>query len=135
MKPVRHTRRHPGTAPAADFFSWELSGKRFWCVLVTLQNLDCTTKGSKLDLGMSVVHGAEQALSPARRRIGAAMSVGFKGCLVDDAAFQRSGVQIEGVIRGKMNFDGAAEILHNVNAAAEEVAVKHDVPRGSLHAN
>ena len=52
------------------------------------------------------------------------MRIRFKGSLVDHVAFERVRVQIERVIRGKVHFNGAAEIFHDVNAAAQKTAVE-----------
>ena len=46
--------------------------------LVTLQNLDCTTKRRELNLGMTIVHGAKQALPVFRLRMMTTMSIRFE---------------------------------------------------------
>src|SRR5579862_8760187 len=65
--------------------------------LVTLQNLDYTTKGREFDFGVPVVHCANEALSPLGLRVGASVRVRLKRrrSLVDHVALERGGAQIE----------------------------------------
>src|SRR6266550_2407605 len=42
---------------------------------VTLQNLDCTTKGGQFDLGVPFIHGAKEALSIFRRGVMTTMRI------------------------------------------------------------
>ena len=53
----------------------------------------------EFDLGVAVVHRADEAFSPLGLRVGASVCVRLKrrGSLVDHVALERGGVQIEGV--------------------------------------
>src|SRR5712664_1580831 len=95
---------------------------------VTLQNLDCTTKGGQLDLGVPFIHGAKEALSILRRGVMTTMRVRLEGRLVDDVAFERGRIHIERIGAAKVDFDRAAEILHDINAAIQETPVNRIFP-------
>src|ERR1700682_3059217 len=64
-----------------------------------------------------------------------AVRIRLEGCLIDDATLQRGRIHIERIGAGEVDFNGATEILHDVDAAVQEAAIKQDISRGSLYAN
>src|ERR1700730_13608369 len=65
----------------------------------------------------------------------AAVRVRLEGSLIDHVALQGGSIHVEGIAGSKMHFNRAAEILHDVNAAAQKTSIKEDISGRGLHAH
>src|ERR1700748_2351880 len=94
--------------------------------LVALQDADCTTVGREFDFREAVADRAEQALGEPRGHVAHAMRVGLEKrfSLIVDRAGGRLRVEVEGVVAGEVDFDGALAAAHGVQARADEIAVE-----------
>ena len=57
------------------------------------------------------------------------------GGLIDDQAVEGSGADVEKFLAGEADFDGAAVVFHDVDAAAQKIPIEEDIAGGGLQAD
>src|SRR5712664_4263051 len=98
--------------------------------LVALQNANCTTVGGEFDFGEALSDGAEEALAELRRQVFDAVGIRLevRGCLIVDRAHGGLRFEVKGIVTREANFDEALAALHGIEASADEIAVKENIP-------